>query len=421
MPEQEFYMDDVIDIRQVIRTLLRYRGWIVALTLGAAVVALVVSLLLPPTYEATALAVMTPTQYKLQFDPRIETVINPVDMQIDVYTGLATSDDVVQKLFASLTPLPQGVENIADLQDALTVTGKNGLLTFTVKARSPEDASRVANAWVQIFVTQANRVYGTNDEEQLAFFQAQFSDAGKKLQAAEDALTEFVAQDKTSILQNRLDSLNNTQRNYLSTQNALLVARQDVESLLQKLESQTNTSTTEFSDQMSAFFLELRVFNGQGNYPVQLQLSDPTSFSSLPLSEQKRTLRTVLTIIDRRMQDLDTELQALEPQILEMQAELKQAQLERDRLERELSLARDTYTALAHKVDETRIVTNDSVGQVRIASQALTPLKPVAPRKLLNTVLAGVVGAMLAIGGAFAVEWWREEGEQPVSEPVAAD
>ncbi|RMF47781.1 MAG: hypothetical protein D6755_04665 [Anaerolineae bacterium] len=421
MPEQEFYMDDVIDIRQVIRTLLRYRGWIVALTLGAAVVALVVSLLLPPTYEATALAVMTPTQYKLQFDPRIETVINPVDMQIDVYTGLATSDDVVQKLFASLTPLPQGVENIADLQDALTVTGKNGLLTFTVKARSPEDASRVANAWVQIFVTQANRVYGTNDEEQLAFFQAQFSDAGKKLQAAEDALTEFVAQDKTSILQNRLDSLNNTQRNYLSTQNALLVARQDVESLLQKLESQTNTSTTEFSDQMSAFFLELRVFNGQGNYPVQLQLSDPASFSSLPLSEQKRTLRTVLTIIDRRMQDLDTELQALEPQILEMQAELKQAQLERDRLERELSLARDTYTALAHKVDETRIVTNDSVGQVRIASQALTPLKPVAPRKLLNTVLAGVVGAMLAIGGAFAVEWWREEGEQPVSEPVAAD
>ncbi len=422
MPEQDFYMmDDVIDLRQVIRTLFRYRNWIVALTLGAALVALVVSLLLPPTYEATALAVMTPTQYKLQFDPRIETVINPVDMQIDVYTGLATSDDVVQALFAGLDPLPQDVENIADLQNMLSVSGKNGLLTFSVKARSSQDAARVANTWVRIFVTQANQVYGTNDAEQLAFFQAQFADAGKKLQQAEDALTAFVAQDKTSILQNQLDALNSTQRDYLATQRALRVTRQDVESLLQKLDSQTNTDITLFSDQMSALFLELRVFNGQGNYPLQLQLSDPTTFSSAPVQAQKQTLRTVRDIIDGRLRELDSELQALEPQILSAQGALKQAQLERERLERELSLAKDTYTALAHKVDEVSIVTNDTVGQVRIASRALAPLKPVAPRKLLNTVLAGIIGAMLATGGAFVTEWWHEESETTVSEPLAAD
>jgi len=421
MPEQDLYFEDVIDLRRLVLTLMRYRNWIVVLTLGTALVALLVSFLVPPTYEATALAVMTPTQYKLQFDPRIETVINPVDMQIDVYTGLATSDDVVQQVFARLDPLPKGVENVADLRDMLDVTGKNGLLNFTVKAQTPQDASRVVNAWVQIFVKQANRVYGTNDAEQLSFFQAQLDDAAAGLKRAEDALTQFVSQDRTSILQNQLASLTEMQSNYLATQRSLTVARQNVAALLQKLDTQSGASAVEFSDQMSALFLQLSIFNGQGDYPLQLQLTDPADFSGASAAEQIRTLRSMRDIIDARLQELDTELQSLEPQILSVQSELEASRLERERLERELSLAKDTYTALAHKVDEVSIMTQDTVGQVRVASQALTPVKPVAPRKLLNTVLAAIVGAMLAVGGAFAVEWWRDEGEPAVSKPVAAD
>ncbi len=421
MPEEDLYFDDTIDVRRLIKTLWQYRRWIVALTFGAALAALLISMVLPPTYEATALAVMTPTQYKLQFDPRIETVINPVDMQIDVYTGLATSDNIIQQVFSGLDPLPVGVENIKNLRNMLDVSGKNGLLTFTVKARSPQDAARVVNLWVQTFVTEANRVYGTSDKEQLTFFQAQFADAGERLQQAEDSLTQFVAQDETSILKNRLDALNNTQRDYLATQRSLVVARQDVKALLTKLETRTDGAPADFADQMSALFLELRVFNGQGDYPLQLQLSDPLTFSDASLSEQKQTLRAMLDIIDSRLEELDTALQALEPQILATQGELQETQLERSRLEREVSLARDTYTALARKVDEVSIITQDSVGQVRIASTALPPIKPVAPRKLLNTAMAGLLGAMTAMGGALALEWWREEEPQGTSEPMAAD
>ncbi len=421
MPEEDLYFDDTIDVRRLVKTLWQYRRWIVALTFGAALAALLVSLVLPPTYEATALAVMTPTQYKLQFDPRIETVVDPVNMQMDVYTGLATSDNVIQQVFSGLDPLPVGIENIKGLRDMLDVSGKNGLLTFTAKARSSQDAARVVNLWVETFVTEANRVYGTSDKEQLTFFQAQFADAGERLQQAEDALTQFVAQDEVSILKNQLDALNSTQRDYLATQRSLVVARQDVEALLTKLETRTENAPTDFADQMSALFLELRVFNGGGNYPLQLQLSDPVTFSDASLSEQKQTLRAILDIIDSRLEELDTELQALEPQILATQGELHETQLERARLEREVSLARDTYTALAHKVDEVSIVTQDSVGQVRIASTALPPVKPASPRKLLNIVIGGMLGAMVSMGGALALEWWREEEPQESSEPMAAD
>ncbi|HEB64185.1 MAG TPA: hypothetical protein ENJ02_01400 [Chloroflexi bacterium] len=427
MEEQElqamYLDDDVIDVRRLIKILWEYRRWIVVSTFGAALLALLVSLVLPPVYEATALAVMTPTQYKLQFDPRIETVVNTVDMQIDVYTGLATSDSVIQKVFSALEPLPQGVENIDDLRDILEVTGKNGLLTFSVKAHSPQDASRVANLWVQTFVNEANRVYGTNDTEQLTFFTEQFDEAARTLQQAEDALTDFAARDKSAIVQNQLNSLQQKQKDYLTERRALENALQDLDSLLTKMQSQGNSQMVDFSDQINALFLSLRVFNAGKSFPLQLQISDPGTLGSMSVTEQRQVLLDTRQVVEDRIDAIEGELSALEPQILSLQTELRGYQLERARLERERDLAADTYTALAHKVDEVAIVTNDSVGQVRIASTALTPIKPVSPRKLVNTVLAGVLGAMAAAVGALGAAWWREEDEaQPMaSKPAAAD
>ncbi len=420
MTEQDIYFDDSIDLRRWLRVLWQYRNWIVALTFGAALVALLISLALPPTYEATALAVITSPQYKLQFDPRIETVINPVDMQIDVYVGLATSDSMVQQNFSQLDPLPTGVENVTDLRDMLDVSGKNGLLTFSVKAKTPQDASRIANMWVQTFVKEANRVYGTNDSEQLAFFQEQLQAAATRLQQAETAMTEFVARDRSAIVQNQLASLQAGQEDYLRAQRSLSTALDDVDALLQKMQKQTGA--VDFSDQMNALFLSLRVFNGGQGFPLQLQLSDPANLNTASPTEQRQQLEEIHTVIEKRLQEITSQMNALEPQILSLQTEQEGYQLEKDRLERELSLSRDMYTALAHKVDEVSIVTNNSVGQVRIASTAMTPLKPVSPRKLVNTVLAAMVGAMLAVGGAFAVEWWREEEPQTTaSKPISAD
>ncbi len=421
MNEESLYLDEMIDLRRMLTTLWRYRRWIFGLTFGAAVAALVVSFLVPPTYEATALAVMTPTQYKVQFDPRIETVINPVDMQIDVYTGLATSDGVLQQVFSSMEPLPLGVENIEDLREILSVNGRNGLLTFTAKAHLPQDASRLVNSWVQIFVDEANRVYGTSDTGQLTFFKAQLEETAKALQAAEEAMTEFTSQDKSVIVQNQLASLQQSQKDYLSEQRSLASALQDLDALLAKMQTQDTSQPVDFSDQINALFLSLRVFNAGESFPLQLQISDPTTLSTMSAAEQRQMLSDIRAVIEGRVESLEDELSALEPRILALQAELQGYELERARLERELSLSRDTYTALSRKVDEVSIVTSDAVGQVRVASQALTPLKPISPRKLLNTVLAGIVGAMLATGGAFLIEWWQEEDKQPAVDPMAAD
>jgi uncharacterized protein involved in exopolysaccharide biosynthesis len=64
-------MEEEIDLREYVLVLLKYWKWILGTTLAAAMVALVVSFFLPPTYEATALVVVKPPQYVMQFDPPV--------------------------------------------------------------------------------------------------------------------------------------------------------------------------------------------------------------------------------------------------------------------------------------------------------------------------------------------------------------
>jgi len=96
----------------------------------------------------------------------------------------------------------------------------------------------------------------------------------------------------------------------------------------------------------------------------------------------------------------------LEPQILALQQQLQESQAEEDRLTRARDVARETYLTLARKVEEVRIAAEDTSGEVRLASHAAVPRKPVGPRKMLNTAVAGALGLMLGVFGAFAVEWW---------------
>ena len=74
--------------------------------------------------------------------------------------------------------------------------------------------------------------------------------------------------------------------------------------------------------------------------------------------------------------------------------QLEQSQRE---LEREVQAAQATYETLLKKLQEVRITEQQNVGNARIIQAALVPEKPVAPRKLLNFGLGGVVGILLAV------------------------
>jgi non-specific protein-tyrosine kinase len=66
---------------------------------------------------------------------------------------------------------------------------------------------------------------------------------------------------------------------------------------------------------------------------------------------------------------------------------------------------RNSYTALLQSYEEMRVTASLSVNNVIVVEQAEAPEGPVRPSKLNNTVLAATVGAMLAVGIVFLLEY----------------
>lgn len=92
----------------------------------------------------------------------------------------------------------------------------------------------------------------------------------------------------------------------------------------------------------------------------------------------------------------------LRQKVAGLKADLELLRARQGELTRARDLARESYTVLANKAEEVKIAATTAEGtEVRFAVTARVPRSPVEPRTRLNTLLASVVGAMLALGVAF--------------------
>jgi uncharacterized protein involved in exopolysaccharide biosynthesis len=449
-------MEEEIDLRAYLLVLLKYWKWILGTTVAAAVVALVVSFLLPPTYEATALVIVRQPQYMMRFDPRFETLTQQPAYK--AYPDLARTDEVLEALFARLNPRPAEIKTLGDLRGM--VEAKAGtdpsVVRLIVRSSNPQEAARIANLWAEIFVAHANRVYGASDEE-LKQLEGQLAQAQAELEAAEQALIEFQARNQASILDARLDSLKSDQAHYLADQRAITYILQDIQALREHLARQPSGHAASLADDLTTLLLQLKAFNaqtlnrldeayyastrlresaykpaqlqtsnaeGQGqavfvstwqasaSAPIQLQVNGAESLSNKSIGEIMALLDDIAQALRAKSAEIGQRLEELQPQILSLQRQLQEIYTESDRLTRQRDPAKETYTALARKVEGTRIAVQGVQSTARLGSRAAVPEKPAGPRKLFNTAVAGMLGLMLSVFGAFAVEWWQSGVEE---------
>ncbi|MFQ6102252.1 MAG: GumC family protein [Anaerolineae bacterium] len=431
-------MEEEIDLRVYVEVLIRSWKWVVGLALVAAVAAFAVSFLISPIYEAMALAAVTEPRYVMRFDPRFETV-DSVQPAYKAYPELATSDDLLQELLTSPNLLSEGVETLQDLRGILEA--KSGadpsMVQLVVSSQDPEEAARVANAWAALFVARANEIYGAHSEDQGRFFEDQLERTQAELEAAEQALIEFQARNQGAVLEAQLASAQQDLQDYLVEQREIERAVRNARALQTHVAGQPTDGPATPGDNLAALLLQIQAFSIRTSRPaqtadyerggalsvwlqpeseagssIQLQISDAALLSSeRTVGELMASLDELVLTLEAWEEEIETHVAALEPQILALQQQLQEIQTEEDGLTRARDVARETHTTLARKVEEARIATQDTTGEVRLASQAAVPEKPVSPRKLLNTAVAGMLGLMLGVFGAFAVEWWRgDEG-----------
>lgn len=121
------------------------------------------------------------------------------------------------------------------------------------------------------------------------------------------------------------------------------------------------------------------------------------------------------------LNNLEAQINKLSAAIEETQKELEarahdatpQGQAERTRLETILAGYRNTHAALVQSYEQMRLTAAQSADTVILFEVAQVPREPVHPRKLMNTAVAGVLGAMLAVVAAFVVEYLDDTLKTP--------
>jgi len=350
------------------------------LAVVAALVALIVSLLLPPTYAATALVAVTEPRYMMNFDPRFETT--DIQPAYKAYPELAGSDALQQEVLAQAETLPKGVETLDDLREAVDAESGDdpSLVHLTVEARDPEVAAALANLWAERFAVRANDLYGSANAEQVTFLETQLAGAETTLAEAEQALVDFAVRNDGAILRAKLASAQQDQSDTLAEQREIARLQQDIAGLRRELVDRNPGQVTR-GDELAVLQLRARppsaistsgqtVVDATGVSEIQIQVGEGETLAGSTVADLVALLDALQAASEQIFQKNETRLDSLEPQILDLQQRLQEMENEGNRLERDPDVTQETYTTLARKVSEARIAVADTGGEVQLASRA---------------------------------------------------
>jgi len=394
-------MDEPFDFRPYIEALLQRWRLLLGGAVLAGILAVGLSFLLPPTYEAHTLVLIVDPSQLVQFDPRFETVDEIRPRQ--AYPVLALSDSLLQTLLQNVALEVDEPDTLRELRNLVSVSASSdpSLLELTVEHHDPASAALIANHWAELFVSQANLVIGDQSEVQVAFYIEQRDMARLALDEAEQTLAEFQAGNRQSIVKAQLESHKMALATYLAQQQAIELLQQDIITLRTQLIGQNGPLLA--ADQLALILIYERVFGERDASPtIELQI-DGAAEPTTSREQAVTSLATLQTALTTWSNNLVEQIGQLEPAILAVQQELEVLTADEDQLRQTARLASETYTALVRKVAEEQITSQDTSRGLRLASPAITPQEPVAPQKILN----GLLAAMVALVSLMAVVLFR--------------
>ncbi len=135
--------------------------------------------------------------------------------------------------------------------------------------------------------------------------------------------------------------------------------------------------------------------------------------NTLPQVFIKRNEEQQLARFASSKQNLAAQMEAIQADILATQAAIDEVkdsddpedQAKLSQLQVSLAQYQNSYASLLKSYEEIRLAEAQALDNIIVDEPAVVPQYPVKPRTRLNTLLAAVVGAMLATGVAFLIEY----------------
>ncbi len=400
-------MEEEIDLREYVRVLLRWWKWIVGVAVVAGAVAAAASYLQPARYEATAVAGWQRLSTRTGDEATAQARTHEIDISL---SDLALSEDVLRALASQSKALPEGVRGSAALRGMLKVSASadGSKVQLTARALRAEEAVRLADAWADAMVENANQAYRQSKAQQAKTLDARAKSAWEGVARAEQALAEYQGRSQATVLEVRRASVEQDLRDRLAEQREIARAIQRARDLRGRLATLPADARVQAADAMAALMLQAQTagVTSGSQAPVQVQLTDGAIASvGQTVGEVTDFLDRLVAALTARSDKVAADIAGLEPQLLALQQQAQQAEVEGDRLTAERDSAREVYATLTEQIRE--LEAQAAGDQAYVISRASLPAAPVGRNRLFNVAVAAVLGMMLAVFGAFAIEWWR--------------
>lgn len=426
-----------MDIRQFL-IILRARRKLIGITLAVTVgLALLLSLVLPKTYTATASVIVD-----VKTDP-IAGMVLPVQMMTSYMT---TQIDVItsQRVALRVVDLLKLAENPSAKEQFMTATGGRGsirhwlaellLKKVTVKpsresnvvdiefrAGDPDFAAVVANTFAQAYIDTNLDLRVEPARQAAAWFDGQMKTLRDNMETAQAKLSKYQRDTGIVATDERLD-VETARLNELSTQlvvaqaatyesqnrerkaKELLTSGASADELVEVLNQPGIIGLKAEIGRAEAKLQEMESQLGR-NHPQmvqgQAQLAEMRKKLAGEIGNITKSLGNTNTINQRRENEIKAALEAQRRKVLQVKQQRDEVSVQLREVDAaqkafDLSMSRFTQSKLESQTNQTNII---------LLNPAMAPLGASFPKLFLNIALALVLGTMLGVGLAFGLEF----------------
>ena len=407
----------------------RGRLWVfLSLLIATVVAAVVVTLLMPKTYEATV---------SILVDHRDEQSLNGtvpsardrtgfMQTQLDILNSMEVARRVVRDLqmaesaevkaaYAERGGRGSVEEWVAEglLMGLKVTSSQSSVMSITYGARDPESAAQIANAFAKAYMDTTLYLRTEPNREASKWFGDQLGSLRKAFEDAQQKLSDFQREKGIIVTDERLD-IENARLAELSSQ---ALRAQDM-----GYEASSRSGSTRAADSMpdvvanpliqslkgevaraEAVLAELSTRLGPNHPQYKQQASTIASLKSRLYGEQSRILeaaRTTTAQTKARESSLQAALDAQRKRVVE----LRDARNHSFVLQRDVETAQKAYEAALARYLVNKVESGARSANVTVLNPASPPMQHTKPKSLLNIVLGFVVGTVLGLGAVFLLE-----------------
>jgi len=424
-------------LKDYYRTLRKHRWLVCGLFLAIVFTVAIWSFIQTPIYQASATVLIEPEPPKVLNIQEVTQIGSPAQEYYRTQYELMTSRPIVEKVIENLNLKKRiaGLENSSDparaLQGSIIVEPRRNTRLVSVKFESPDPqmAAEISNALARQYVKHNLDVKLRGAQEAMTWLNEQMSSLKVKVQESSEALQNYRVkagimglQEQRQITAQKIMDFN---KQYLEAQAQRLSVEAKLGEL-QRVTSDRGGAATIFTvadnlliQKLKAEASELEVTKAKlsrtykEKHPeilkVDAQLEQVTQKIDSEIKTMMRGVQTEYRVAKAREETLLGNVNRLRTEA----QELNEKEIQYLNLQRDSDSNQQLYEAVLKRLKETGVTGGLESNNVSVIEDAHVPRTPVRPRKTINLAISLLVGLVVGVGMALAIEYFDTTVKTP--------